>query len=382
MGRKASSARVAAAMKAGDPPSSADYSDDDKWHDAQDAWIADFQHTSWPARDDRRRRDAWKAATKHYWRAKPAVPASVAPLATPRHRPQQNQAPQLRSSRVLAGPPEMPRPTPQPGESQEEYELAMGEYAIVRDARRALPRRTRAENAERMRVSREATAEAARGSDEEAAAANVRMDRERERSQQRRAAAAADASEQAKVAARQERREEQSALVAEIDKAVSRAEQLHAEPKWSGGSYFDEPLCRALQAWVAEHSVPDGTDQWEDAFMAVAISSATLRFSGSTPASMCRKVGALATLRWLLPTLSFRARPGALDPDPLMTVEQRAAKGYCVCGCKIWVSHEVPLCQVHQVRRGPIPLPASAARRVNQQVYLGQASLQLGVECL
>ena len=103
--------------------------------------------------------------------------------------------------------------------------------------------------------------------------------------------------------------------------------------------------------------------------MTVALSAATLRMSGSYPASRCRLVGALATLRWLLPSLSFRGRPGALDPDPFLTVEARAEQGYCVCGCRIWLSGEVPFCKVHQVRRAPIPLPASAARQLNQQFY-------------
>ena len=39
------------------------------------------------------------------------------------------------------------------------------------------------------------------------------------------------------------------------------------------------------------------------------------------------------TLRWLLPSLSFKPIPGSLDPDPVLGVQQRAAAGYCVCGC-------------------------------------------------
>ena len=163
-GRKAAPERVAAAVKAGNPPDSSDYADDGAWLDAQDKWITDFDYAPWPLRGDSRRRDSWKDATKRYWRAKPPIAMPAGSPATPR-RSRQTSEPQLGSSRVLAGPLDVPRPSPQAGESQEDYELAMGEYALARNERRKLPRRTRDENAERMKESRKATAEAATGSD-------------------------------------------------------------------------------------------------------------------------------------------------------------------------------------------------------------------------
>ena len=119
--------------------------------------------------------------------------------------------------------------------------------------------------------------------------------------------------------------------------------------------------------------------------MAVAIPAATLRLSGSSPARAYRRVGALHTLQKLTDGLSFKERPGSLNPDPLMGVSERAAKGYCVCGCRLPPSQPlskedlklggkpseeqrdrgngaVPFCRVHRVRKGPTPLPKHAHR--------------------
>ena len=150
--------------------------------------------------------------------------------------------------------------------------------------------------------------------------------------------------------------------------------------------HWDEPLCRAIQQWAAAHAPPDGTQEWEDALMAVAIPAATLRVScGSAPAYAYRRRGALHTLRWLLPRLSFKARPGALDPDPLLGVAERADQGYCVCGCRVPpgtrlsdadlqlggpLSEEqrgggngaVPFCRIHGERKGPTPFAVSFRR--------------------
>jgi len=140
MGRKADPARIEAAVKAGDPPDSADYSDDREWHDAQDEWIADFEHTPWHPPGDRRRRDSWKAATKQYWRIKPAprlLALSPAKRGLTLQRiPRQTQsAPQLGKSRVHAGPPNLILPIPKTGEPQEKYERAMDECEFKLDAR-------------------------------------------------------------------------------------------------------------------------------------------------------------------------------------------------------------------------------------------------------
>ena len=98
--------------------------------------------------------------------------------------------------------------------------------------------------------------------------------------------------------------------------------------------------------------------------MDIAMANATTRVSiGPGPAMQQRRIGALHTLRWLVPGLSFRERPGALDPDPRISIEERAERGYCVCG--IVPGHhpyisEGPFCKVHQMRRASFlpPLPA------------------------
>ena len=54
---------------------------------------------------------------------------------------------------MLAGPPQAKRVLPP---SQRAYELAMGRYAMARDARRKLPRRTKDDNASRIRAWRQA----------------------------------------------------------------------------------------------------------------------------------------------------------------------------------------------------------------------------------
>ena len=100
-----------------------------------------------------------------------------------------------------------------------------------------------------------------------------------------------------------------------------------------GDNYYDHWLCLAIKEWAASHE-PDGSQQWESALMAVAVESATRRGCGTgASATGFRRIGALATLRWLLPSLSFKPIPGSLDPDPFLGVQQRAAAGYCVCGC-------------------------------------------------
>ena len=122
--------------------------------------------------------------------------------------------------------------------------------------------------------------------------------------------------------------------------------------------------------------------QGEDAFWAVAIPAASLRRSGGgAPVFAYQRFGALHTLRWLMPDLDFEVRPGALDPDPRVDVQTRAAMGVCVCYCRLppffalpeqdlalggppageqcdHGSGAVPFCRLHGVRRAPQPLPA------------------------
>ena len=76
---------------------------------------------------------------------------------------------------------------------------------------------------------------------------------------------------------------------------------------------------------------------------------------------------ALCTLQWLLPGLTFAERPGALDPDPVATVEWRQQNGYCVCGIgrgDFPYLAQAPYCQVHE-RRLERHLPALPVQRIS-----------------
>ena len=80
-----SSRRADAASNAGDPPKSNEFAEDEAWWQAQDAWVSKFEVEPWYEHRDPRRRNAWKAATREYWRLKSAsgrAPAS-APAAQP-----------------------------------------------------------------------------------------------------------------------------------------------------------------------------------------------------------------------------------------------------------------------------------------------------------
>ena len=326
--------------------------------------------------------------------------------------------------------PMLKRPQRERCDSQEQYELAMGAYGIARDAKRgrhdSRSHRTKEENAERMRNAREETSMAAHAADgsEATAAARLererarsqrrrdanqaagaasdppppppppdpetarldRLDRERERSQRRRDIAMAAADAECEAAALSTRCTEQVALLAAIDDALRRSDDILTQ--WDQARYFDPPLCIAIKEWAATHGAPDGSQAWEDELMAVAIAAATKRVSGAGGETAYRRIGALTTLRWLLPKLSFKETPGALSPDPEISVAMRAARGYCMCGCRLPPSHRlsdddlrlggppsdeqsdrgngaVPFCRVHGRRRAPMPYPARVAQRIS-----------------
>ena len=147
-------------------------------------------------------------------------------------------------------------------------------------------------------------------------------------------------------------------LLKKIDEALPLSQSYRRS--WEHSGKWDEPLCRAIQTWASDHP-PDGSQDWEDALMELAICSATTRVcQGPAPAHQHRRVGALCTLRWLLPGLSFAEKPGSLDPDPSASVEWRQQNGYCVCniGCGHcpFLDGESPYCYVHE-RRLPAFLP-------------------------
>ena len=157
------------------------------------------------------------------------------------------------------------------------------------------------------------------------------------------------------------RRAEQQAVLDSINQKLPRSTFYRSE--WDTAGHWDEYMCRAIQEWASSFCPPDGSEEWEDALMDVAIANATTRVSkGGAPAMRSRRIGALHTLRWLVPGLSFCERPGSLDPDPRIPVEDRAEQGYCVCG--IAPGHypfisEAPFCKVHQMRCASFltPLP-------------------------
>ena len=159
---------------------------------------------------------------------------------------------------MLAGPPQAKRVLPP---SQAAYEHAMGRYAMARDARRKLPRRTKDEDASRKRAWRQApysravqnvVVEVGRKQAPHLNAADVLRGRERERSQRRRDAAKAAAAEAAEAARESdeacERRMEQEALLAAIETALSMSDSLKMD--FHSVGYWDEPLCLAIQTWA------------------------------------------------------------------------------------------------------------------------------------
>ena len=171
------------------------------------------------------------------------------------------------------------------------------------------------------------------------------------RAGERQTAAVLEAAARQGASERDDRRLEQEQLLPAIDDALPHS--IHWRMSWDSAGSWDEPLCRAIKEWAATFRPSDGTQEWEDALMAVAIPNSTTRVDmGPGPAMKERRIGALKTLRWLVPGLSFEEKPGALDPDPSMSVEARAEHGYCVCG--LTDSGDWPgglFCKVHQVRR-------------------------------
>jgi hypothetical protein len=190
MPKRPDSARVRAAVAAGDPPASAAYPDDDGWHAEQERWLAKWSPRVLPMGPLRRQQ--WKNRVKEHARLVAAAEcASSSPPKPKRKRARKPPAPTVHEP-VLAGPPQRKRPLPL---SQPAYELAMGRYSLANEARRKLPRRTKAEDAERKRNARAAPSsraiqnvvvEVGRKQAPHLNPANVRRDRERERSQQRR----------------------------------------------------------------------------------------------------------------------------------------------------------------------------------------------------
>ena len=380
MPKRPEQARVRAAVAAGDPPASCEHPDDGEWQRAQQDWLAKWSVRLLP--DGPQRRRQWSNRKEEHARLVQTAARDMPPQKPKRTRARKPAKP-IEREPVLAGPPQAKRVLPM---SQPAYELAMGRYAVARDARRKLPRRTKAENAKRMRDERTLTAMMASSSLDGSAVAQERMDRERKRSKRRRVSQQPKASSFYEACLRRGRCDEQVALLKAIEDALPRSDALRRE--WDSAGSWDEPLCLAIMEWATSHT-PDGSQEWEDALMTVSIQAATLRVTtGLRDTHRYRRVGALHTLRWLVHDLSFRVRPGALDPDPEMRIAQRAKEGYCVCGCRLPPSERlssedlelggppteeqrdrgngvVPFCRVHGVRKGPTPYPKRLYQRVD-----------------
>ena len=141
------------AVAAGDPPVSAKHPADEEWLAAQQNWLASWDAPALPDGPGRRRQ--WDKRKEHARLVAAAAAASQMP-APKRARP---PAPSGRH-RVHAGPPKLRKPPPPTNadqEAREAYELQMGMYGIARDARRKLPRRTKAEDAKRKKRERKET---------------------------------------------------------------------------------------------------------------------------------------------------------------------------------------------------------------------------------
>jgi hypothetical protein len=200
-------ARVSAAVAAGDPPASAQYAHDDAWHDAQNIWLAKWSVRLLPEGPQRRRQ--WTKRKEEHARLV-AASSKVAALTKKRVYARGKPKPPVVHEAVLAGPPRDKRPLPL---SQPAYELAMGKYAIARDSRRKLPRRSKEEDAGRKASERALTAQLAATSLEGSAEAEKRLRSERERSQRRRDEQQRTALNFYEARLRERRRVEQLALL-------------------------------------------------------------------------------------------------------------------------------------------------------------------------
>lgn len=336
MPKRPAEEQMHAAVAAGSPPESASFTTDKRWHAAQDRWVAAWSSKTLP--ESAKRREAWKARKKEHARLMVAAAKHMANL-----------------EQAVAGLCVGKR------KNRDAPSVAQPDQLLSNQPPSITPASSRAEL----------------------------LRQERERSQRRRDQQRAAAEVEREHDATRARRDEQAALLAAIDAALARSDQLRKE--WDSAGFWDEPLCLAIRAWAVSHAAPDGSQAWEDALVAIAVPAASLRLdTGVAPAHAYRRPGALHTLRWLLRGLSFKPTPGAFSPDPIMSVEARAERGYCVCGCRLPPCHKlstedlalggqpseeerdrgngaVPFCRVHQRRCAP--------RRLAPQPYVACTSV-------
>ena len=285
-------ATTARVLDAADPPPRRD---EPRFAGDYKAFRAAFQ--AWDCRERRRR----KKVQLH------DADAADVPAGAEHEMP--NTKPAKRKYRSM-----LPRPRREAFDTKADFEDAMAERGAARDVRRRASRAEACiERRERLRKHEQAAAFADREAD-------------RKRAERRLAAALDEAAAAIPIA--RARLHEQQDLVLSLEELLQKASQ------YFDCCWLDKRMFQAVVAW-AHANEPDGTDEWEDAVIAVAMDAARTRVG-----SWQRRVGAHECL-----TMAFKNRnegrklhftrwpPGALEPDPDRPIVWRAENGYCVCGC-------------------------------------------------
>ena len=149
--------------------------------------------------------------------------------------------------------------------------------------------------------------------------------------------------------ARRTARVDQELAMAQIRRHVILAPFTRQVPFGNEVWYFDEYMLRAIDTWAAR-TPPDGTTEWEDELMRVAIENAAFR--AGQIVFLSARVGAWTSMEQILSGFDlwdsisdrFKAMPGAYFPDGMpgtsgrLTVHQRYELGYCTCGIRkdVW----------------------------------------------
>ena len=358
MPKQHAEADIRAAVAAGDPPTSCSFDDDDNWHEAQQAWLSKWCERRLP--DGQARRRKWDKCKELH--------ARLLNAAADKRTPQRRQYVQ--------------RPQPASFETAEQFEDAMGEHGLQRDARRQsrkaeLEGERRAtirtsehaeafaeREADRKRASRRLTAALAAAGDKDSKARQLA---EAEGLKRRRVTPEHQASKAVReqALATRKRREKQQDLLFALEELLATSAEYHTrlatEINWGEAvqNWRDDHMFGAVLAW-ADDNAPDGEydmDAWEDGVIAVAIDAARARVG-----RLQVRIGAPVSLEKAFASqvegcLGFTRWPAsAYNPDVCMGVAWRAQHGYCVCGCKpmpnVWNSNEsgwgtAPECLVH-----------------------------------
>ena len=142
MPKRPAEARLRAAVAAGDPPASAEYASDAKWHRAQDEWLARWSDRALPEGAGRRRQ--WCKRREEHAR----LVAAAAKLGS--------RAPSQQPCASEDARPRLKRPRRQHYDTATEYAFALRMHQLAKAAKRKEPRRTKAQDASRKRAHRAA----------------------------------------------------------------------------------------------------------------------------------------------------------------------------------------------------------------------------------